>query len=184
MQSVHKNFKNQKENTTYLVPCFFGGSKLSQSSSTRAFPWDSSPPHIGRSLFQAHQSLDPPKKTMGLYKSKRQNNKEDGWCSVLKVWRVIDIQFLLKKKWFFIPFWNQVLWLLHQFCNYIKMVRSKDLMGFFLFQLQFICLFVCLIWGSFLRSWVTLGFQGKGISSPDKILLPCVKAPNLVWRGF
>jgi len=37
IQSVHKNFKNQKENTTYLVPCFFWGSKLSQSSSTRAF---------------------------------------------------------------------------------------------------------------------------------------------------
>jgi hypothetical protein len=38
IQSVHKNFKNQKENTAYLVPCFFWGSKLSQSSSTRAFP--------------------------------------------------------------------------------------------------------------------------------------------------
>jgi hypothetical protein len=54
IQSVHKNFKNQKENTTYLAPCFFWGSKLSQSSSTWAFPWNSSPPHIGWSLlFQA-----------------------------------------------------------------------------------------------------------------------------------
>jgi hypothetical protein len=41
--------------------------------------------------------------------------------------------------------------------------------GFFIFQLYlFICLFVCLF-GEFFEELGTLGFQGKRISSPDKM---------------
>jgi hypothetical protein len=58
------------------------------------------------------------------------------------------------------------------------MVRSKDLVGFsfFNFIYLFICLFVYL--GSFFEE---LGFQGKGISSPDKNVLHFVEAP--IWCG-
>jgi len=37
IQSVHKNFKNQKENTTYLVPCFFGGQSSLKAAAQELF---------------------------------------------------------------------------------------------------------------------------------------------------
>jgi hypothetical protein len=37
IQSVHKNFKNQKENTTYLAPCFFLGVKALSKQQHQSF---------------------------------------------------------------------------------------------------------------------------------------------------